>query len=396
LSTLYQVHEFAALAGVTVRALHHYDRLGLLKPRRAESGYRLYSDPDLERLEQIVALRFLGFSLKQIRELLLRPPLDFREALRLQRRAISERHSQIAAALRAIEAAEASLESGKPAAPAILKKIIEVIHMENDKQSGIDAMKLFYSTDEAWQRHRRYYEEGPSPEWQQIYSVINDALAAGTDPASDRAQDLANRWLALNLRAASGDPAVQTDSPTAWVNRARWPDFMKQRIEQFHLEQVWDFARIAIEQARKKYFTPSGWENFSAHLGSHTPAEHTASWQRRVDLFREIEASLTEDPASPKSQALAARWVGERIEAGGSDPEIVAGMMKVWADRRNWSLILRHHAEGHHLMPFDRFLKCADFLDRAIASRPPDSRGRNFGTGARKNTAPNNPAPANG
>jgi DNA-binding transcriptional MerR regulator len=51
-----RVQEFAELAGVTVRALHHYDRLGLLKPRRTESGYRMYSARDLERLEQVVAL----------------------------------------------------------------------------------------------------------------------------------------------------------------------------------------------------------------------------------------------------------------------------------------------------------------------------------------------------
>ena len=63
---MYQIQEFAQLAGVTVRALHHYDPLGLLRPRRTPSRYRLYSDSDLERLEQIAALKFLGVSLKQI------------------------------------------------------------------------------------------------------------------------------------------------------------------------------------------------------------------------------------------------------------------------------------------------------------------------------------------
>ena len=67
---MFRVHEFAQLAGVTVKALHHYDRLGLLKPRRADSGYRIYVERDLERLEQIVALKFLGLPLKQIKILL--------------------------------------------------------------------------------------------------------------------------------------------------------------------------------------------------------------------------------------------------------------------------------------------------------------------------------------
>jgi hypothetical protein len=67
LSRLYHVHEFAGLAGVTVKTLHHYDRLGLLIPTRTEAGYRLYAEADLERLGQTIALKFLGFSLKQVR-----------------------------------------------------------------------------------------------------------------------------------------------------------------------------------------------------------------------------------------------------------------------------------------------------------------------------------------
>ena len=61
---LYKVREFATLAGVTVRALHHYDQLGLLTPmRRTGSSYRLYSERDLARLEEIVVLKFLGIPL---------------------------------------------------------------------------------------------------------------------------------------------------------------------------------------------------------------------------------------------------------------------------------------------------------------------------------------------
>jgi DNA-binding transcriptional MerR regulator len=68
---LYQAKEFAALTGVTVRALHHYDRLGLLKPSgRTASGYRLYGAGDVARLQQIVTLKFIGLSLKQIKEVL--------------------------------------------------------------------------------------------------------------------------------------------------------------------------------------------------------------------------------------------------------------------------------------------------------------------------------------
>ena len=70
------------MAGVAVRALHHYDRLGLLRAGRSGAGYRVYREGDLERLEQIVALKFLGLPLQQIRELPDRDGRDLRAALR--------------------------------------------------------------------------------------------------------------------------------------------------------------------------------------------------------------------------------------------------------------------------------------------------------------------------
>ena len=69
--SMYQANEFASVAGVTVRTLHHYDRIGLLKPSGYTSaGFRLYRKEDLVRLQQIVTLKFIGFSLRQIKELL--------------------------------------------------------------------------------------------------------------------------------------------------------------------------------------------------------------------------------------------------------------------------------------------------------------------------------------
>ena len=102
----YQPHEFARRAGVTIRTLHHYDRLGLLKPSgRTTAGYRVYSDRDLVRLEQIVALKFIGFPLSQIRELLNRRDTDLSATLRQQRLSISEKRAHLDRAIRAIEQA---------------------------------------------------------------------------------------------------------------------------------------------------------------------------------------------------------------------------------------------------------------------------------------------------
>jgi MerR family transcriptional regulator, thiopeptide resistance regulator len=220
LGRFYKVHEFAELAGVTVKALHHYDRLGLLQTGRSGSGYRLYSEQDLERLEQIVALKFLGLPLKQIRIVLDRAALELPDALRLQRRALQEKRALLDRAIRAIQAAEESLEPGKPADPAILKKLIEVI----DMQDSIEVMKKYYGTEESWERHKRYYEEGPSQEWRDLYRDV--AAILDRDPGCEEAQALLERWFALGKRAYQGDPDVQIDSPTAWMDRANWPPAM--------------------------------------------------------------------------------------------------------------------------------------------------------------------------
>lgn len=82
------VHEVAKLTGITIRALHYYDEIGLLEPAKADkTKYRLYTENDLEKLQQILFYREVGFSLKEIKELLSAPAYSKREAL--------ERHSEL-------------------------------------------------------------------------------------------------------------------------------------------------------------------------------------------------------------------------------------------------------------------------------------------------------------
>jgi MerR family transcriptional regulator, thiopeptide resistance regulator len=83
----YTVGAVARLAGVSVRLLHHYDRIGLLEPSgRSAAGYRIYSLPDLKRLQQILFYRELGFALEEIAQILADPltpaPADIRPGAR--------------------------------------------------------------------------------------------------------------------------------------------------------------------------------------------------------------------------------------------------------------------------------------------------------------------------
>ena len=84
--TVYTVKQLASLAGVSVRTLHYYDKLGLLKPRyRQENGYRYYDDDSIIRLQQIMFFRELGFSLDKIGKIISLPDFDVLEALKSQR-----------------------------------------------------------------------------------------------------------------------------------------------------------------------------------------------------------------------------------------------------------------------------------------------------------------------
>ena len=86
------VNEMSKLAGVSVRTLHHYDTIGLLKPTQVtEAGYRLYDDAALERLSMILVFRELGLSLRQIGDILHAPDFDRNRVLETQIKLMQER-----------------------------------------------------------------------------------------------------------------------------------------------------------------------------------------------------------------------------------------------------------------------------------------------------------------
>jgi DNA-binding transcriptional MerR regulator len=104
----YSVGQVSAFAGVTVRTLHHYDKAGLLSPGgRSDAGYRLYSDADLVRLQQILFFRELGFSLDEISSILKDPQANALERLRARQRQLGE---EIARLQRLAEVAERAIE----------------------------------------------------------------------------------------------------------------------------------------------------------------------------------------------------------------------------------------------------------------------------------------------
>ena len=223
MNATYRIGEFAKLAGVTVRALHHYDRIGLLKPQRGSSGSRLYRLADLERLVQIAALKFLGIPLREIKLLLKHGPLTLTDSLHMQREALTEKRRLIDRAIAAIEAAEKAIRSGQTTDASILRKIIEVIDMQPQENS----MRKYY-TEQAWIERAQLMDHTPAEtrqkhqeEWRQLFAEIEAAI--DLDPATEAAQTLTKRWLQLAETAHGGNEGVRAGGIEAWKDRLNWP-----------------------------------------------------------------------------------------------------------------------------------------------------------------------------
>lgn len=91
-----KISEVAKLSGITVRTLHYYDEIELLKPSETtEAGYRMYSSEDLERLQQILFFRELDFPLNEIKEIMLNPNYDKNEALNKHKEFLIEKRKRI-------------------------------------------------------------------------------------------------------------------------------------------------------------------------------------------------------------------------------------------------------------------------------------------------------------
>jgi DNA-binding transcriptional MerR regulator len=129
----YYVHEFARLAGVTIRTLHYYDQVGLLTPAK-RNNVRLYRQQDLLRLQQILTLKSIGFALDEIRALLDNPTYDVLQSLRIQKDAIDQRVEQLQQASRGLELTIAHLENGRTLDWAEVAAIITAVNTTDKRQ----------------------------------------------------------------------------------------------------------------------------------------------------------------------------------------------------------------------------------------------------------------------
>lgn len=238
----YQPHEFAKHSGVTVRTLHHYDRIGLLKPGDySRVGFRLYRDGDFARLQQIVTLKFIGFSLREIKRLLDGKGSGLPAALRAQRITLQEKRRYLDSAIDAIAKAETIAATSSKPGWEMFQKITEAIQMQNNtdwtKQYYNDeAQKVIDQRKPLWNPELQKKMEA---DWAALYKDIESAAADEIDPSSPRAQSLADRQDQLVGAFTGGNAAVEEGLGKLWADQSNWPEeFKKQMFDTFAKQGV--------------------------------------------------------------------------------------------------------------------------------------------------------------
>ena len=220
-----RIQEFAKETGVTVRTLHHYDRLGLLQPQRSPSGYRLYGERELVRLQRITVLKFIGCSLQEIKQLVDRNADDLRSTLDLQQEALERRRKTLDGALTAVERARTMLKESGTADWQSLKQIVEAIEMEKNTEW----MKKYYSPEaqEELESRGTHVAEQGQRDWAALLADCEQAVKEKVDPKSDRGQKLAKRWIDLLAAFTGGNQQVKHGLNSFYADQANWPSTFK-------------------------------------------------------------------------------------------------------------------------------------------------------------------------
>lgn len=231
----YKVGTVAGLAGVSVRTLHHYDEIGLLVPSgRSETGYRLYTDADLERLQTALFWRELGLGLDEIRGLLDDPALSRRDALLRQRGLVKDRATRLNAMLSLIDKTLVSMKVGVSMTK---EDLFEVFGDFDPSEYEAEVRERWGDTD-AYRESARRTKCLTKADWQRIkdegeanLSAMIELFDAGVSPddesamnAADEARLQIDRWFypcTREMHMGLGDMYVSDARFTAYYDTRR-------------------------------------------------------------------------------------------------------------------------------------------------------------------------------
>lgn len=215
----HKVGELARRTGLTVRSLHHYDEIGLLRPSlHTESGHRLYTAADVARLQQVLSLRQLGFSLEEIQACLDRPDFSPMQTIRLHVARLREQidmQRQLCDRLEAL--AEQFAEAAEVSAEDFLQTI-EVMTMIESYYTPEQLELLKKRRDEAAAKGVDIAKQGTA-DWGALMDEYRIEMEKGTDPADPRLQALEMRRQALIDAFTGGNASIEQSLTRLWTEQ---------------------------------------------------------------------------------------------------------------------------------------------------------------------------------
>jgi DNA-binding transcriptional MerR regulator len=205
MTTSMRVGDLAKRTGLTVRTLHHYDAIGLLRPStRTSTGHRLYGKKEVERLQHITSLRYLGLSLDEIRDCLTKPEHSIERALEMQIERIEEQIGRQTRLRALVQHLRDRLRTAEGASVDELTRTIEVTIMH----------EKYYSPEQLRQLEQRRAEVGDDRiqeaqrEWQELFTACKKAMDEGLDPTCEEMKALARKRAALIREFTGGDLGI--------------------------------------------------------------------------------------------------------------------------------------------------------------------------------------------
>jgi DNA-binding transcriptional MerR regulator len=211
----WRIGELAKRTGLSVRGLRHYDEIGLLVPfERSFSGYRLYSDRELQRLYRIVALRQLGMSLEDVAVVLAAEGQDPRPTVRRQLQALEhQRELEDRLRSRLMSILEVLDQAAEPSTELFIEAIEVTIMIEK-----------YYTPEQLEQLRRRERDLGGDAieqaqrDWSELIAAVKSEREQGTAPTSPRMQALARRWQGLIELFTGGDAGIRGSLQNMYEN----------------------------------------------------------------------------------------------------------------------------------------------------------------------------------
>ncbi|EFM11343.1 transcriptional regulator, MerR family [Paenibacillus curdlanolyticus YK9] len=186
---MYKVKEVAALAGVSVRTLHHYDEIGLLKPAAiGDNGYRMYSEADLERLQQILFFKELELPLQEVRSILDDSRYDRKQTLALHKELLLKKKHRLEQIIQSVEQTLQSIEGGYAMSKQDMFEPFDMKEIEDHQKKYEQEVQQRWGSTDAYKESARKTAQYTEEDWkrikaaeQRIYQGLIDRMSFGPD-----------------------------------------------------------------------------------------------------------------------------------------------------------------------------------------------------------------------